>query len=138
MVLRVLHDFFYFQGEPRFCKPYRAIGSIKRTLATLFPPVRWSTTKRNPVRYTSSIFFPPQISSLYYKIITVKSFFGYSFILSRKSISWFSCAGSPKSYRKEIMPLTSHVEIQTWILVSCPLQKFIGNQNLYMTIYIVH
>ncbi|XP_052710820.1 uncharacterized protein LOC128185199 [Crassostrea angulata] len=27
-------------GEPRFCKPYRAIGSIKRTLAMLFPPVR--------------------------------------------------------------------------------------------------
>lgn len=55
LFLRVLH-IFHFQGEPRFCKPYRAIGSIKRTLAMLFPPVRWGTTKRNPVTCTYSIF----------------------------------------------------------------------------------
>lgn len=31
------------KGEPQFCKPYKALGSIKRSFATLFPAVSLTT-----------------------------------------------------------------------------------------------
>lgn len=31
------------KGEPQFCKPYKALGSIKRSFATLFPAVSSTT-----------------------------------------------------------------------------------------------
>lgn len=66
---------------------------------------------------------------MYYKINTVKTFFVVShlLVLSTKSNFWFSCAGSPiqnLKKRKEIMPLTSHVKIRTWIFVLVELHVY--------------
>lgn len=59
---------FHFQGEPRFCKPYRAIGSIKRTLALLFPPVRWHHKAESSQMYILH-FFHKLVHHFFHKLV---------------------------------------------------------------------